>query len=355
MSDLHLVVGLGNPGAKYHETRHNIGWRVIDVLARRHGLGVGRSERRALTWDGRIADSRVKLAKPQTFMNRSGESVRALMDYYEIALDCLLVVHDDLDTPFGKLKLRKAGGHGGQNGLRSIIQHLGSKEFARLRFGIGRPPGRMDPVHYVLQPFRGDDHEQALALAERSADAIEAWLRDGIESAMSAYNGEAGRAGPTRSPADLEEKYRIVLRAHELAPSDPAPLAQLISLQKKLGRLDQAVDNHLALARIYQEAGAHSQAISEKVKAVTIKPELIALQREIAEWHLARDNNKKAVSRYLILAEHFRRTEDIASAKATVELALGINPQHPKAQSLHSQLLETEARSQQRMSAARRS
>ena len=345
MSDLHLVVGLGNPGSKYHDTRHNIGWRVVDQLARRHALGAGRSEKRALTWDGRIADSRVKLAKPQTFMNRSGESVRALMDYYAVALDRLLVVHDDLDTPFGNLKLRKAGGHGGQNGLRSIIQHLGSKDFARLRFGIGRPPGRMDPVNYVLQPFRGDDHELALDLAERSADAIEAWLRDGIESAMSAFNGEASRAGHNKSPVDLEEKYKIVRRAHELAPSDPVPLAQLISLQKKLGKLDQAVDNHLALARIYHDAGKHSQAISEKVKAVTIKPELIELQREIAEWYLERDNSKKAVSRYLILAEHFRGQENIAAAKATAERALGINPQHPKAQSMLSQLLELEARS----------
>ena len=345
MSDLHLVVGLGNPGHKYQDTRHNIGWRVVDEVARRHGLGVGRSEQRSVTWDGRIANRRVKLAKPQTYMNRSGESVGALMDYYDIALERLLVVHDDLDTPLGKLKLRKSGGHGGQNGLRSIIQHLGSKDFARLRFGIGRPPGRMDPVNYVLQPFRGEDHELAIELAARSADAIEAWLRDGIESAMSAFNGEAGRAGRGRSPVDLEEKYRIVFRAHELAPSDPKPLAQLISIQKKLGKLDQAVDNHLALARIYHEAGQDARAISEKVKAVTIKPELIELQREIASWYFEQGNSKKAVSRYLILAEHFRHRGDIVNAKATVETALCINPQHPKAQSMLSQLLELRASS----------
>ena len=110
MSEIHLVVGLGNPGAKYQKTRHNIGWRVVDELALRYALGAGRSEQRAMTWDGRIGDARVKLAKPLTYMNRSGESVRALMDYFDISIDHLLVVHDDLDTPFGKLKLRKSGG-----------------------------------------------------------------------------------------------------------------------------------------------------------------------------------------------------------------------------------------------------
>jgi PTH1 family peptidyl-tRNA hydrolase len=344
MSDLHLVVGLGNPGRKYQDTRHNIGWAVLDELARRHALGTGRSERRALIWDGRILHLRVKLAKPQTFMNRSGESVRALMDYYDIALDRLLVVHDDLDTPLGKLKLRKAGGHGGQNGLRSIIQHLGSQDFARLRVGIGRPPGRMDPVDYVLQPFRGRERELANELAGRSADAIEAWLRDGIESAMSSFNGEAGSADGPRSPANLEEKYTIVQRAHELAPRDPKALARLISIQKKLGLLDDAVANHLKLARLYHQVGEDSLAISEKVKAVTIQPERIELQREIADWYLQQDNRKKAVSRYLILAEYFRAQGAIASAKAAVERALSINPQHPKAQTLMCQLLELEAR-----------
>ena len=154
MSSKHLIVGLGNPGSKYEKTRHNIGFRVVDELVRRYDLGAGRGERRALTWDGTVTGTRIKLAKPTTFMNRSGESIRQLTDYYDIPLSNLLVVHDDLDTVFGILRLRRNGGHGGQNGLRSIVQHLGRKDFARLRFGIGRPPGKMDPVDYVLQPFQ---------------------------------------------------------------------------------------------------------------------------------------------------------------------------------------------------------
>ena len=345
MSEIHLVVGLGNPGAKYQKTRHNIGWRVVDELALRYALGAGRSEQRAMTWDGRIRDARVKLAKPLTYMNRSGESVRALMDYFDISIDHLLVVHDDLDTPFGKLKLRKSGGHGGQNGLRSTIQHLGGKDFARLRFGIGRPPGRMDPVDYVLQPFRGEDHELAIGLVGIAADAIETWLGSGIESAMSAFNGEAGRADQNKSPVDLDEKLKIVQRAHELAPGDPKPLAQLISIQKKLGNLNEAVDNHLKLARMYHDDGKHSLAIGEKVKAVAIKPDLIDLQREIAEWYWQNDNSKRAVNRYLILAEHFRQRDDIAAARATAETALELNPQHPKALSMLAELLELETHS----------
>ena len=203
----HLIVGLGNPGAKYAKTRHNVGFWVVDDLARRHGFGGERSEKRALARDGSIHGARVKLAKPQTYMNRSGESVRALLDFYDISLERLLVIHDDLDTPFGSIRLRKSGGHGGQNGLRSIIQHLGSRDFARLRFGIGRPPGRMSPVDFVLQPFKGDAAIQADEVVGRAADAVECWLVDGIEVAMSRFNGDGSPANPaptadrTESPA----------------------------------------------------------------------------------------------------------------------------------------------------------
>ncbi len=194
MADKCLIVGLGNPGPRYEKTRHNIGWRVIDELVRRHASGGGRGEKRAQTWNATIMGKSVKLAKPLTFMNRSGESVGSLMDFYQIALEDLLVIHDDLDIPFGRLRLRQAGGHGGQNGLRSIMQHLGSKDFPRLRFGIGRPPGRMQPADFVLQPFQGDEEIEARELTERAADAINIWLSAGIEKAMSQYNGEAAVA-----------------------------------------------------------------------------------------------------------------------------------------------------------------
>ncbi len=330
MTAKRLIVGLGNPGAKYEKTRHNVGWRVIDELAARYKLGKGRREGRAQTWDGAIRGARVKLAKPLTYMNRSGESVRWLLDYYDIPRARLLVVHDDLDTPFGKMRMRKAGGHGGQNGLRSIIQHLGDKEFARLRFGIGRPPGRMRPVDFVLRPFKGDEAILAAEVAAKAADAIEVWLSHGIEQAMSQFNGDAPSQAKQRSPADLEARLALLQRAHELAPADPKALTQLIAIQKKLGLIDEAVAGHLKLAAVYDCAGDGGRANAERVKAAAIQPALVDVQRAIAEWHLARENPKKAVARYLILAE-FQMNHDRGAAIESVNMALSVNPQHPKA------------------------
>lgn len=341
MTSKRLIVGLGNPGRKYAKTRHNIGFLVIDELVARCDLGVGREDKRALTWDGQIRNRRVKLAKPMTYMNHSGESVRQLMDYYDIPLSNLLVIHDDLDTPFGILRLRQSGGHGGQNGLRSIIQHLGSKTFARMRFGIGRPPGRMDPVNYVLQPFKGDDILHAKELAGRAADAIEVWLSEGIETAMTRFNGDAVGAGFTPNSRDLSEQLAITLRAHELAPRDHKPLMKLIALQKKLGLIDDAVVKHLELARLFESEGNAQLAIAEKVKAVSIRPALVAEQREIAEWYLSQDNTKRAVQRYLILAEHFCDNGEKVTALEEIQRALTINPQHPKALEMRRSLQQS--------------
>ncbi len=341
MSELHLIVGLGNPGPKYDKTRHNIGWWVIDELIRRYDLGKGRGEKRAQTWSAHIHGKGVKLVKPLTFMNRSGEAVRSLLEYYKIPIGSLMVVHDDLDTPFGALRLRQAGGHGGQNGLRSIVGHLGSKDFARLRFGIGRPPGKMDPVDYVLQTLKGDDLILARELTVRAADAIETWLQDGIEKAMSAHNGVGAKSHA--QSLDLEEQLEIARRAQELAPHDPKPLSKLISLQKKLGMLDKAVDNHLLLARLLEAAGSERLAVAEKVKAATINPGLIDLQREIADWYLNHNNKKKAVSRMLIIADYFLGENDFAAARAAVTEALAINPQHPKALEMGKALADTAA------------
>lgn len=334
-------MGLGNPGAKYESTRHNVGFAVIDELARRYDLGAGRAQKQALVWDGSIGVERVKLAKPLTYMNRSGESVRQLTDYFNIPNENLLVIHDDLDTPFGALRLRWNGGHGGQNGLRSIVQHLGGTDFARLRFGIGRPPGRMDPVHYVLQRFMGDEAIRADEMVGRAADAIEVWLSHGLERAMTLYNGDLANSGRRESKPDLSEQLALFRRAHELAPRDPKPLTKLIAVQKKLGQIDEAVANHLKLAALY-EASEHGElAIAEKTKAAAIRPGLVELQREIAEWHLAQANKKKAVSRYLVLAEHLRNDGDAESAMEVVTLALSINPQHPKALDMRRTLQET--------------
>ncbi|MCA9896488.1 MAG: aminoacyl-tRNA hydrolase, partial [Anaerolineae bacterium] len=150
MSDKYLIVGLGNPGRQYQNTRHNVGFWVVAELARRHNLSSPKSERKSYVLDGTIAGKRVIAAMPQTYMNLSGEAVRALVDFYKIPLENIIVVHDDLDTPLGTLRLRQTGGHGGQNGVRNIILHLGTQEFARVRFGIGRPNGKMTARDYVL-------------------------------------------------------------------------------------------------------------------------------------------------------------------------------------------------------------
>lgn len=189
MSDRWLIAGLGNPGPQYENTRHNMGYKVVEALARRHGLTFSRTEKRASVADGLIVGRRVLLAKPLTYMNESGVAVRGLIDFYKIDLEKLIVVADDLDLPLGTLRLRYGGGDGGQRGVRSVIQHLGTREFARARCGIGRPPGQMDPAVYVLRPFMGDDAISAQIMIERAADAIETWLTDGLELAMTRHNG----------------------------------------------------------------------------------------------------------------------------------------------------------------------
>jgi PTH1 family peptidyl-tRNA hydrolase len=190
MSERYLVVGLGNPGKDYEQTKHNVGFWTVDELARRHGYTFGsKAERKALTGDGLIAGKHVLLAKPQTYMNLSGESVRGLVDFYKIELENVIVISDDLDLPLGTLRLRKDGSHGGQNGVRSIIQHLATPNFARVRLGIGRPPGKMQPAAYVLQGFKGDDEITIRQVVDRAATAVEIWLLEGIDLAMTRSNG----------------------------------------------------------------------------------------------------------------------------------------------------------------------
>ncbi len=157
MTDFLLVVGLGNPGPRYAGNRHNIGFRAVEALAEEPTLSFSRTEHRALTAHGAVAGQRVILAKPQTWMNESGQAVAPLANYYKIPFEDLLVVYDDLDLPLGTLRFRQEGSSGGHRGVESIIQKLGTREFPRLRLGIGRPPGQMDAAAYVLQDFSDDD------------------------------------------------------------------------------------------------------------------------------------------------------------------------------------------------------
>jgi PTH1 family peptidyl-tRNA hydrolase len=189
---LKMVVGLGNPGPEYARSRHNVGFQVIDLFAVRHRLSFDKAQKRARVTQGPVTlagwTGRVLLAKPITYMNASGEAVGPLAKFYKIAPTDILVLFDDLDLPVGRLRLRPDGGSSGQKGVRSIIQSLGTESFPRLRIGIGRPPGQMDPADYVLQPFSAVQEEEMVFVRMKAADAIEAWLAQGIDAAMNQFN-----------------------------------------------------------------------------------------------------------------------------------------------------------------------
>ena len=185
-----LLVGLGNPGRNYRENRHNLGFMVIDSLGKALGIGLTRYQAKALIGQGTHAGQKVILAKPQTYMNLSGHSVAALLRFYKTPLAQLLVVHDDLDLPFGTLRIRPGGGSAGQKGVKSIIEALGTNEFPRMRIGIGRPPGRRDAANYVLDDFDSADKEVLSQLLERGVQAACAFISAGLEPAMNQFNGD---------------------------------------------------------------------------------------------------------------------------------------------------------------------
>jgi peptidyl-tRNA hydrolase, PTH1 family len=190
-ADVHLVVGLGNPGPAYRGNRHNVGFMVVEVLADRIGGRFKSHRSRADVVEGRLGPppgSRVVLAKPRSYMNDSGGPVAGLRDFYKVPTDRIVVVHDDLDLSFGVLRLRLDGGDGGHNGLRSITRSLGSRDYLRVRFGIGRPPGRMDPADYVLRDFSPAERKELDYSVDRAADAVETLVLDGLEATQNRFN-----------------------------------------------------------------------------------------------------------------------------------------------------------------------
>ncbi len=184
----YLIVGLGNPGPQYAANRHNVGFRCLQHLAAAHNLSFDKRQKKARVALGAICGHRVVLAQPQTFMNDSGRSVVPLVQFYQIPLERLLVVYDDLDLPLETLRMRPDGGSGGHKGMRSIIEQLGDQDFTRLRIGIGRPPGQMDPAAYVLRDFSADEEPLVGEILEQAVAAIETWLAEGAEMAMSRHN-----------------------------------------------------------------------------------------------------------------------------------------------------------------------
>jgi peptidyl-tRNA hydrolase, PTH1 family len=186
--DRQLVVGLGNPGPRHGGNRHNAGFFVVDLLAQRIGARFKSHKGVADVATGQLAGVPVALAKPRTFMNESGRPVAAIARFYKVPLEQLTMVHDELDLPFGSLRLKRNGGDGGHNGLRSATAALGGKDYTRVRFGIGRPPGRQDPADFVLRDFTVAERKDVPYLVDRAADAVEALLRDGLEAAQNVYN-----------------------------------------------------------------------------------------------------------------------------------------------------------------------
>lgn len=182
-----LIVGLGNPGRKYRGNRHNIGFMAVDALAAAYNMQSSKVQNKAIVANGRIQNQQVIIAKPQTYMNSSGDAVGPLARYYKVPPQNVLIVYDELDLPFGTIRLREKGGAGGHNGMKSIINHLGN-DFPRMRLGIGRPPGQMPAAAHVLQDFGKDDLPLLDDVLAEAVRAIETYLRDGIQLAMSRHN-----------------------------------------------------------------------------------------------------------------------------------------------------------------------
>jgi PTH1 family peptidyl-tRNA hydrolase len=185
-----MIVGLGNPGKDYQKNRHNVGFMAIDKIAQEFGIENKKVKSKAIIMEGKKDNKKIILVKPQTFMNLSGSAVASLVKFFKINPENLIVIHDDLDLPSLSIRLRPGGGAGGQKGVASIIQNLGTQQFNRVRIGIGRPPGRMDAADYVLQNFPKQEEKELPFLFDTVTKAVESILESGIEIAMNKFNGE---------------------------------------------------------------------------------------------------------------------------------------------------------------------
>jgi peptidyl-tRNA hydrolase, PTH1 family len=184
-----IIAGLGNPGRNYEHNRHNVGFMLLNRVANKLGESFGITEAKALVCKTSYMGERIILVKPQTYMNKSGNSVASLVRFYQVPLENLLVTYDDVDLPLGVIRIRPSGGSGGQNGMQSIIERLGTEEFPRLRIGTGRPPGRMDAADYVLQDFSSQETEELNDILDRGVNAVLAFISNGLDNAMNTFNG----------------------------------------------------------------------------------------------------------------------------------------------------------------------
>lgn len=188
---MYIIAGLGNPGLKYENTRHNVGFITIDMLADKYNISITEKAHKALIGKGVIEGQRVILVKPQTYMNLSGESIRSVMDFYKVDPSEFIVIYDDISLEPGALRVRKKGSAGGHNGIKNIIQHLGTQEFPRVRIGVGEKPPFMDLADYVLSRFPKEEQPLMAQAFQDGADAVTAMLTDGVDAAMNRFNGAA--------------------------------------------------------------------------------------------------------------------------------------------------------------------
>jgi len=203
-----VIAGLGNPGSRYRDTKHNLGFMAVDILAERHDIKIRKLKHKALSGEGVIAGKKVLLFKPQTYMNESGQSVKSVCGYYDVAMKDLAVVFDDVDIPLGTLRIRKKGSAGSHKGMKSIIYLLEDDDFPRFRIGIGGERGEIPLSSYVLSGFPEDRISDVRDSVIRCADAIELWLSEGIDAAMLKYNVNAKEAGESADAEDDEKEEK---------------------------------------------------------------------------------------------------------------------------------------------------
>lgn len=185
---MYIIAGLGNPTSRYDKTRHNVGFEVIDCLAKKYGIDVDTKKHKALIGKGMIASEKVLLVKPQTFMNLSGESIREITDYYKADEFDLIVIYDDISLNVGQIRIRAKGSAGGHNGIKNIIQHMGTQNFWRIKVGIGEKPAHRDLADYVLGHFQGEEKEIMQEAFANAADAAAVMISEGIDTAMNRFN-----------------------------------------------------------------------------------------------------------------------------------------------------------------------
>ncbi|MGL5328910.1 MAG: aminoacyl-tRNA hydrolase [Peptostreptococcaceae bacterium] len=186
---MYVVVGLGNPGKQYDRTRHNVGFDVIDILAKEYDINVSKIKHKALIGEGRVGTEKVLLVKPQTYMNLSGETLIDIYNYYNVDLENIIVIYDDIDLDVGKIRIRKKGSGGTHNGMRSIIKCLGTNDFPRVRVGVSKPRPGQDLADFVLSRFRKEENEDLEIGLEKAARSVDTMIRDNIDLAMNKYNG----------------------------------------------------------------------------------------------------------------------------------------------------------------------